>query len=184
VANYLKRPKRAKIKDKFPITIFTEQDTTEGELIEVTDAGIFINCDKKLIHNETYRMVVRPTPETSVTVKGKFILSNLGPSYYRGASSNRNLSFAKISQEDCKLIKKLVLINPEAENEEISMEVVREIKMTLHLETDQRTVEKEFSNLLDLKIFMQNFFSLPEVADRRTGQSMLRYTGPERRIWM
>jgi len=62
------------------------------------------------------------------------------------------------------------------------MEVVKEIKMKLEIETDKRTLVKEFSNLHDLRMFMQDFFALPEVEDRRTGMSMLRYPGPERRM--
>jgi hypothetical protein len=61
------------------------------------------------------------------------------------------------------------------------MEVVREIRMMLEIETNERSIVKEFSNLHDLKIFMQDFFALAEVDDRRSGMSMLRYRGPERR---
>lgn len=60
------------------------------------------------------------------------------------------------------------------------MEVVREVKMRLHIQTDKRTVEKDFDNLFDLKIFMDNFFT--EFANRRSGKSILRYVGPERRM--
>ena len=63
---------------------------------------------------------------------------------------------------------------------EIKMEVVREVKMKLHIETDRRKVEKDFDNLYDLKIFMDNFFT--EFANRRSAKSTLRYVGPERRM--
>jgi hypothetical protein len=62
------------------------------------------------------------------------------------------------------------------------MEVVKEIRMMLEIETSERSIVKEFSNLRDLKIFMQDFFALPEVEDRRTGMSMLRHPGTERRM--
>ena len=62
------------------------------------------------------------------------------------------------------------------------MEVVKEIKMTLHIETDRRTVAKDLSNLHDLRMFMHDFFSLPDVADWRAGESIFPYSGPERRI--
>lgn len=62
------------------------------------------------------------------------------------------------------------------------MEVVKEIRMMLEIETNKRLIVKEFSNLHDLKIFMQDFFALPEVEDRRTGMSMLRHAGLERRM--
>ncbi len=60
------------------------------------------------------------------------------------------------------------------------MEAVREVKMTVYIETDKRKVEKDFDNLYDLKIFMDNFFT--EFANRRSGTSTFRYVGPERRM--
>jgi len=62
------------------------------------------------------------------------------------------------------------------------MEVVKEIRMMLEIETNKRNIVKEFSNLHDLKLFMQDFFALPEVEDRRTGMSMLRRARLERRM--
>jgi hypothetical protein len=61
------------------------------------------------------------------------------------------------------------------------MEIVKEIRMMLEIETNKRNIVKEFTNIHDLKLFMQDFFALPEVDDRRSGMSMLRYRGPERR---
>ena len=62
------------------------------------------------------------------------------------------------------------------------MEIVKEIRMILEIETNKRNIVKEFSNIHDLKLFMQDFFALPEVDDRRSGMSMLRYRGPDRRM--
>jgi hypothetical protein len=62
------------------------------------------------------------------------------------------------------------------------MEVVKGTRMILHIETDKRTMEKEFSNLNELRMFMQDFYSLPDVADRRAGESIFPYSGPERRM--
>jgi hypothetical protein len=60
------------------------------------------------------------------------------------------------------------------------MEKVKEVKMSLRIETNQRTLEKEFTSLFDLKAFMDGFFS--GVADRRSGKSNSQYNGPERRM--
>jgi hypothetical protein len=62
------------------------------------------------------------------------------------------------------------------------MQVVKKIRMMLEIETDKRTMEKEFSNLNDVRLFMRDFFSLPDVADRRAGESIFPYSGPERRM--
>jgi hypothetical protein len=62
------------------------------------------------------------------------------------------------------------------------MEVVKKIRMMLEIETDKRTMEKEFSNLNDLRMFMRDLFALAAVLDRRTDFLWLRYKGPERRL--
>ncbi|MEJ2724450.1 MAG: hypothetical protein P8175_07355 [Deltaproteobacteria bacterium] len=59
-------------------------------------------------------------------------------------------------------------------------ESVRAVKMLLAIQTDRRLVEKEFSNLHDLKWFMDNFFS--SISDRRLRGTVAEYAGPERRI--
>ena len=58
-------------------------------------------------------------------------------------------------------------------------ESVRAVKMRLIIETDRRVVEKEFSNLHDLKWFMDSFFS--SIVDRRLRRASAGYAGPERR---
>jgi hypothetical protein len=60
-----------------------------------------------------------------------------------------------------------------------SRESVRGISLKLTIETDRRTLEKEFSNLHDLKWFMDSFFS--SIADRRLREAGAGYAGPERR---
>jgi LysM repeat protein len=61
------------------------------------------------------------------------------------------------------------------------MEEVKEIKINLQIETNKRSVEKEFSNVFDLKTFMESFFSSSDLADRRAGRATDGYAGPERR---
>lgn len=174
---YPEKAKHPKIKPKWPITIATDQGGIDGELRIVSDAGIFIHCDRQLRHNETYRIVIRPTPELSVEVKGKLILSNPGSTDCNSNLFGMVLSFVKISEGDRQVLNSLI-----SHMEVDTVETVQKVKMKLHIETDQKTVEKEFSNLSDLRIFMDSFFSLPEVAERRTGKSILRYTGRERRM--
>lgn len=62
------------------------------------------------------------------------------------------------------------------------MEEVKEIKINLQIETNKRSVEKEFSNVFDLKTFMESFFSSADMADRRAEKATDGYAGPERRI--
>jgi hypothetical protein len=168
---------RPRTKTRWPITITTDQGGIDGELRTVTNAGIFIHCDKPLNNNETYRMVIRPSPELSVEIKGKLILSDPGNTNSNSNLSSMALSFVKVSEGDHRRLKNLI-----SGMEVDRMEAVKNVKMKLLIETDRRTLEKEFSNLFDLRMFMNNFFCLPDVTDRRAGQSLLRYTGRERRI--
>jgi hypothetical protein len=59
------------------------------------------------------------------------------------------------------------------------METVQDVKMKLYIQTDKRTVEQEFGSLLDMRVFMDQFFS--QMAERRSGKAQPSYNGPERR---
>jgi hypothetical protein len=60
------------------------------------------------------------------------------------------------------------------------METIQEVRITLYIRTDKRTVEKDLGNLEELRRFMNDFFS--SVAERRSSENPLRYVGPERRM--
>ena len=60
------------------------------------------------------------------------------------------------------------------------MEVVKNVTIKVRIETDSRTIEKDFGNLLELRWFMNEFFS--SVAERRSSKKLLKYVGPERRM--
>ena len=60
------------------------------------------------------------------------------------------------------------------------METVQAVKMKLYIQTDKRTIEEEFGNLLDMRVFMDRFFS--QAAERRSAKVQSGYKGPERRM--
>ena len=60
------------------------------------------------------------------------------------------------------------------------METVQDVKMKQYIQTDKRTVEEEFGNLLDMRVFMDRFFS--QVAEKRSPKRQSTYKGPERRM--
>ena len=62
------------------------------------------------------------------------------------------------------------------------MEDVKDVTMRLRIETDKRTVQEEFDNLFDLKLFMDSFFL--EFGNRRSRRPSPNYTGPERRMML
>ena len=60
------------------------------------------------------------------------------------------------------------------------METVQDVKMKLYIQTDKRTVEQEYGSLLDMRVFMDQFFC--EVAERRSEKEQSSYRGRERRM--
>jgi hypothetical protein len=60
------------------------------------------------------------------------------------------------------------------------METVQDVKMKLVIQTNRRTVEEEFGNLLEMRVFMDRFFT--QVAERRSMTPKTDYKGPERRL--
>ena len=60
------------------------------------------------------------------------------------------------------------------------METVQEVRITLYIRTDKRTVEKNLGNRDELRWFMNDFFS--RVAERRSSKKVSKYVGPERRM--
>jgi hypothetical protein len=166
----------SKIEATWPVTILTRKGVIRGKSKAITDEGIFVYCGKSLPRNEICKMVIKPASSLSVEVMGKFSYSNLPRTYY-GRSSIKSLSFVKISDKYRHILNELMLLVKGK-----GMETVRRVKVRLHLRTDKRNLVRDFENLNDLRLFMQDFFSRPEVVDRRAGESIFLYSGTERRV--
>jgi hypothetical protein len=176
MVNYPETRKPSKVKVRWPLLITSRQGRIPGESRIATHAGIFVVCDKELTQNETYQVVIRPNPETSAIVTGKLVFSNLDRANYIDNSSGRFLYFLQVSEQDHPILEGLLVM---AGNR---LENVEEVTLKLRIKTDRRSLEKEFSNLFDVGVYMRNLFSLPEVADRRKGKANPPYSGRERRI--
>lgn len=167
----------SKISAMWPIIVQAGKTLIEAESRVITSEGLLIKTEQQLPRNENLRIIIMPKPRVRVDVRGKLVFTNPSHRYSKSNFSTKGLSFVKVSKEDRYLLQKLI-----QRAEKTTIETVEKVKMKLHIKTSRRTVEKEFSNLFDLRMFMNSFFSLAEVADRRTAQSMLRYSGRERRM--
>ena len=166
----------SKFNVSWPVEILAEKGTIKTKSRTITSQGLFLISDYNLPHDETFKIVVRPSENLSVLVTCELI-SSIGAPYYAGTSHSLFLYFAKFSYEDRNILDNLIAL---AKGKK--METVKKVNMRLYLETDRRTVKKHFDKLDDLRLYMHNFFSLPEVMDRRAEIPFLRYTGPERRF--
>ena len=71
------RREHARIEVKWPITLFTNNDTIEGELQNITVKGVYIFCEKPLPLNTVFRMSILPPSHQSIGVSGKVVWSDL-----------------------------------------------------------------------------------------------------------
>jgi hypothetical protein len=167
----------SKIDAIWPIIIQAREKVIEAESRIVTGEGLLIKTEQLLPRNENLHIMIMPKPRVRVDVRGKLIFSNPDHTYFKTTSYRQGLSFVKVSKEDRYLLQKLI-----QRAEKTTMETVEKVKMKLEIGTNKRTFAKDFSSLHDLRQFMQDFFALPNVEDRKADFSMLRYTGRERRI--
>ncbi len=174
---HYKKSMPKKIKANWPVTIYRRGKIIEAESQTVTDEGLFIYCEEQLPRNETFRIIIIPTPKHTTVVRGKLIFSNPGRTHSEVTFSNKSLSFVKVSKEDSHLLHNLI-----QRMEKKSVEIVKNVKMKLEIETNKKLLVKDFRNLHDLRLFMQDFYSMAGIPDRRANRSLLTYTGPERRM--
>ena len=66
-----------RVEVKWPITIFTDNDTMEGESRNITTEGLYICCDKPLPLKDVFRMTIKPPHHQAIGVTGKIVWSDL-----------------------------------------------------------------------------------------------------------
>ena len=99
MANSMERREHTRIKARWPITIFTDDTTIEGETRDITPVGMFINCKEPLELNESYQISIIPPNYQSIELTCKVIWSNL----YSTDGENTygtGFCFVKVSDED------------------------------------------------------------------------------------
>ena len=102
------RRKRTRIKAKWPVTIITDQKTIEGQSINITPSGLFVQCGEQFRENEICQLIINIPDRDPILVKGKMMWSNLGGAAKKGYLSGMGFSFIKISKEDRQLFKKII----------------------------------------------------------------------------
>ena len=60
------------------------------------------------------------------------------------------------------------------------MEIIRDVRMKLYIETNKRTIEKEFESIFDMKLFIDHFFM--QRTERTFGKACSGYKRSERRM--
>jgi len=89
-----------RIEVSWPVQILTDQETIEGEVLNVSSTGLYIRCEKPLELNEIFRMVVKPDNHEEVEIQGQIVWSSFYAVDETDAPVSLGISLIEISQKD------------------------------------------------------------------------------------
>ena len=94
---------------KWPVTVLTSQDKTEGETENVSPTGAFISCTVVPLSEGSIRLVIKVPGHQSINVAGKVVWSKaLNPN--KGEPSfGVGVQFTKISENDSHFLREVIL---------------------------------------------------------------------------
>ncbi|MBW2625848.1 MAG: PilZ domain-containing protein [Syntrophobacteria bacterium] len=94
---------------KWPVTLLTSQDKTEGETENVSPTGVFISCTVVPLSEGSLRLVIKVPGHQPINVAGKVVWSKvLNPN--KGAPSfGVGVQFTKISENDSHFLREVIL---------------------------------------------------------------------------
>ena len=94
---------------KWPVTLLTSQDKTEGETENVSPTGAFISCRKVPISEGSVRMVIRVPGHQPINAAGKVVWSKVLKRNEGPPSFGVGVQFTKISDNDIHFLREVIL---------------------------------------------------------------------------
>jgi Tfp pilus assembly protein PilZ len=94
---------------RWPVTLLTSQDKTEGETENVSPTGAFISCKKVPISEGSVRMVIRVPGHQPINVAGKVVWSTVLKPNEGPPSFGVGVKFTKISDNDSHFLREVIL---------------------------------------------------------------------------
>jgi Tfp pilus assembly protein PilZ len=94
---------------RWPVTLLTSQDKTEGETENVSPTGVFISCKKVPISEGSVRMVIRVPGHQPINVAGKVVWSTALKANQGPPSFGVGVQFTKISDNDSHFLREVIL---------------------------------------------------------------------------
>lgn len=113
MTNNIERRKQERINVRWPITVFTDKATIEGETRNITADGISICCDEPLRLNEIFRMAITPPNHQAIGVTGKVVWSDLYAIDDENTALGVGVCFVEISDGDRHFFKDVAPVHPE-----------------------------------------------------------------------
>lgn len=100
MADTTERRKQHRIHVAWPLSIVLDEETVEGETINVTGDGVLINCNEPLQINEVLRISIHPPNHQALEVNGKVIWSDNYAVDEHDIAFGIGICFVKISDVD------------------------------------------------------------------------------------
>ena len=104
------RRKQPRIEINWPVEVFVNDRTIEGEVKNITIKGIFVCCKEELPLKENFRISIFPPNYKTINVVGKTIWSDFYAINDKNIPVCIGMSFVKTSGEDRHFLKEMLEI--------------------------------------------------------------------------
>ena len=94
---------------KWPVTVLTSQDKTEGETENVSPTGVFISCTVVPLSEGSIRLVIKVPGHQPINVAGKVVWSKVLNPTKGEPSFGVGVQFTKISENDSHFLREVIL---------------------------------------------------------------------------
>ena len=112
MAEKIERRKHQRRKVTWPVNVFTDQGTIEGETKDISDEGVFISCEEPLVLNEKYRIGIIPPDHEIIDITGKVVWSDLYGIDENNTAFGMGICFVKIPYNDQYFLDDVVSAHP------------------------------------------------------------------------
>ena len=109
MATPLGRRQYSRTSVKWPVTLLTSQDKTEGETENVCPTGAFISCTVVPLSEGSLRLVIKVPGHQPINVAGKVVWSKVLNPNQGAPSFGMGVQFTKISENDSYFLREVIL---------------------------------------------------------------------------
>ena len=92
----------------WPVTLFNNDVTIEGESRNISEKGLYIYCDKPLPLNQVFRIAIQPPQHQAIGFTGKVIWSDLYGMDNDKSVFGVGLCLVEISEDEQDLLRELI----------------------------------------------------------------------------
>ena len=72
----IEKRKNPRVEVRWPINLSNDQETIEGETVNISSDGISLCCDDPLALNSIYNISIMPLNQSIIEIKGKIVWSD------------------------------------------------------------------------------------------------------------